>query len=194
MAEEQLQSTDVLSNNLKEFQKKEEERPDGNTEVLSKILELLQKKDKGEAKDYIVHDPFPKKREDPVIVYVRISINKIGDIDTVRQEFQCRFYMRLRWTEEKLKVIGEDRKEQTTWESMWDPRCHFLNAVRIDEEDIKKKIGAAGEVVYHCYNTGVFKEVLDFGNFPFDQWCRSKPIARGALLIARGALFLHAFL
>ena len=26
------------------------------------------------------------------------------------------------------------------------------------------------------------------------QWCRSKPIARGALLIARGALFLHASL
>ena len=28
----------------------------------------------------------------------------------------------------------------------------------------------------------------------YTQWCRSKPIARGALLIARGALFLHASL
>ena len=168
MAEEQPQSAEILSNNLKEFQKTEEEKPDGNTDVLNKILELLQKKNKGEPKDYIAHNPFPKQREDPVVVYVRISINKIGDIDTVRQEFQCEFYMRLRWTEEKLKAIGEDEKEQTTWDSIWDPRYHFLNAVRIDKEDVKKKFLKGGEVVYHCYITGVFKEVLKLDNFPFD--------------------------
>ena len=28
----------------------------------------------------------------------------------------------------------------------------------------------------------------------YTQWCRSKPIARGALLITRGTLFLHASL
>ena len=164
----QPQSTGVLSNILKALQKNDEERPEGNTEVLNKILELLQKKDKGEPKDYIAHYPFPKYREDPVKVYVRISVNKIGEIDTVRQEFQCQFYMRLRWTEEKLKDISEDGKEQTSWESLWDPRYHFLNAVRIDKEDVKKMFLKGGEVVYHCYIIGVFKVVLKLNDFPFD--------------------------
>jgi len=165
---EQPQSTGVLSSILKALQKKEEKRPEGNTDVLNKILELLHKKDKGEPKDYIAHNPFPKQRENPVTVFVRMSVNKIGDIDTVRQEFQCDFYMRLRWTEEKLKDISEDGKEQTSWESLWDPRYHFLNAVRIDREEVKKHFRKGGEVVYHCYITGVFKEVLKLNNFPFD--------------------------
>ena len=41
-----------------------------------------------------------------------------------------------------------------------------MNAVSIDE-DTKKKI-CNGEIVYHCYIKGTFKEVLELNNFPFD--------------------------
>ena len=120
-----------------------------------------------ENKDYIVTRPFVGRREDPSTVYVRISILRIGDIDTVRQEFQCKIYMRLRWTEEKFKHMSASEKSQTTWESMWDPRYFFNNATKIDEEITKKEFRDP-QVVYHCYITGIFKEVFWINNFPFD--------------------------
>ena len=171
MAEEHSHTNEVLSGIKKVLQKvlqkKEEEEPKRNTEVLSEILELLQKKDKGEPNDFVVHYPYPRQREDPVKVFVRISIVRIGEIDTVRQEFQCEFYMRLCWTEGKLKNTGKDEKEQTSWESQWDPRQYFKNAVKVDEHDIKKKLAGDAEVVHHCYIKGIFKKVLELSDFPF---------------------------
>ena len=104
-----------------------------NTKILSEMLELLQMKDKGEPKDYVIHNPFPKQREDPVVMYVRINLNKIGDIDTVRQEFQCEFYMRLRWKEKKLQDTTASEKEKITWESVWDLRVSTNPILRVTQ-------------------------------------------------------------
>ena len=120
-----------------------------------------------EKKGYIVDSPFVPRRKDHVNVYVRISIVRIGDIDTVRQEFQCEIYMRLRWTEEKFKHMDNSEKNRTTWESMWDPRHFFNNATKLDENETVKEFRDP-QVVYHCYVTGIFKEVFTINNFPFD--------------------------
>jgi len=120
-----------------------------------------------EKKGYIVDSPFVPRRKDHVNVYVRISIVRIGDIDTVRQEFQCEIYMRLRWTEEKFKHMDDSEKNRTTWESMWDPRHFFNNATKLDENKTVKEFRDP-QVVYRCYVTGIFKEVFTINNFPFD--------------------------
>ena len=40
-----------------------------------------------------------KERVGPVEVYIRTSFVSVCDIDTVKQEFKCEFYMSVRWNE-----------------------------------------------------------------------------------------------
>ena len=89
----------------------------------------------------------------------------MGDIDTVRQEFQCGFYMRLRWAEPKLK--RKSNEDVVDWRSMWHPRYYFINAVNIEETE-HWKVHRGGEAFFHYHIKGTFKEEFEIGNFPFD--------------------------
>ena len=138
-------------------------------EILKQLLELLQKKDRDEPKDNVRHKPFLVPRNDHVKVYVRMSIIRVGEIDAVRQEFHCEFYMRLRWEEVGLKKSSID-KEKIDWDSMWNPSYYFINAVNIEDHERNRSIrsGNPPQFILQCRIIGTFKEVLKIDKFPFD--------------------------
>ena len=142
-------------------------------EIIS-ILNQMLNKDNRQPKEYIGNKPFPKRRKDKVNVKVRLSIVRVGEIDTVQQQFQCEFYMRLRWEEPELKGKNVSSTSKVTWDSLWEPRFKFINAVKYDKHDIMKKVrpsksdDEAPHVVFHFYISATFKEVFDLSKFPFD--------------------------
>ena len=141
-----------------------EQQSESNT-ILKQILELM-KKEKEERKDGFIYKSFPVQREDHVDVFVRVSIGGIGDIDAVRQEFQCKLYMKLRWEESRLK--GKELSNVDVID--WYPRYYFINAVDIQEHEVARKIepGDPPQVMLRCSIIGTFKEVLEINKFPFD--------------------------
>ena len=136
------------------------------TAILKQILELMQKKD-NEATIYNArHIPMAMPRDERIDVYVRVSILRIGEIDAVRQEFQCEFHMTLRWVERRL--IGKDTSNVGIID--WDPRYYFINAVKIQDHELRTEIRRDNppQVILRCHIIGTFKEILKIDNFPFD--------------------------
>ena len=186
MAQEKSESTNFLKQMLELMKRKDNEVPNDNepkcigmndcckvaeelsesTKTLKEILELMRKKDKEERKDNVIYKTFPVRRADHVNVYVRVSIGRIGDIDAVRQEFQCKLYMTLRWKESRL--VGKDTSNVDNID--WDPRYYFINAVNIQEHEVSRTIekGEPPQVIHRCSIIGTFKEVLEINKFPFD--------------------------
>ena len=112
------------------------------------------------------------KREDHVDVYLRTSVVMVGDIDAVKQEFLCEFYLSVKWKEPRLK--GRMDESQIDWDSEWEPDIYFVDMVssdiferhrglldRKDDDDIPT-------VLFYYHVRGIFKEVLDVRTFPFD--------------------------
>ena len=108
-----------------------------------------------------------------VIVHLQISISSIEDIDTVRQEFTCEFYLGVRWEEPQLKdEVKEGRKIE--WEKCWDPRISFQNAVEITNITSSTKLirplydgNPSVQISYRV--KGKFKTLFNLRSFPFDK-------------------------
>eukprot|EP00794_Sanderia_malayensis_P020422 gene20422-22435_t len=114
-----------------------------------------------------------KQRQHPVDVYVRISVVTVGDIDTVKQQFVCEFYLSLRWEEPMLKdMIG--REEEIDWRDYWEPGMYFVDLVDVEKYERNETLcpprteGGNPEVMFYYLIRGTFKEVLDITYFPFD--------------------------
>ena len=118
-------------------------------------------------------------------VSLRIGILGIEDIDTIKQEFTCEFFLAAIWRELNLRNKVED--DEIDWDKEWDPRIIFANAVEI--KNIKKKhcLALTGikesndnlaededcldhiPFVQLSYRVkGRFKSLLNLKNFPFD--------------------------
>ena len=123
------------------------------------LLEKIQENTKESVKEMVWH----KRREDPVDVFIRMSFVSIGDIDTVKQEFQCEFYMQVRWNEPEL--IGEKMDDVIEWERYWDPSIYIVDVVNYDIFEKTQKLipsdfpGEAPDVVQYFHVKGTFKEV-----------------------------------
>ena len=63
------------------------------------MLALMKEKEKKEREDNVKCEHFSVQREDLVNVYIRVNIVRIGHIDFVRQGFQCKLSIMLRWRE-----------------------------------------------------------------------------------------------
>ena len=148
MAEEQADSTEILK---RKPELKEKYRKKSNDNV--RLIQVL------------------ASRDDSVNVVVRMSIIRVGEIDAVRQEFHCEFFMRLRWEEPRLqnKTIDE-QKEMDEEDIDWNPSYYFANAVNIQDHERWMEIieGEPPQVTFGCRIIGTFKDVLKVNNFPFD--------------------------
>ena len=126
------------------------------------------------SKDNVKYLVWKKARNDHVDVYVRVSIVSVGDIDAVRQEFQCEFYMNLRWEENMLEGRDISEEENIDWELAWEPGVYIIDAVSIDVFERHQSLrppkydGRPPQVVQYYHIKGTFKEVLELNNFPFD--------------------------
>ena len=143
-----------------------------SSDVLNQILGQLQKM--GSSNDGVKYMVWKKGRDEHVDVYVRVSVVSVGDIDAVKQEFQCEFYMNLRWKECTLAGREIVEEEELDWDSVWDPGVYIIDAVNFDvyeryqKAQAPKNPGDWPEVVQYYHIKGTFKEVLEVNNFPFD--------------------------
>lgn len=62
---------------------------------------------------------------------MRISIVNVGDIDTVKQEFDCEFYLSIRWAEPRLEYDMET-KAVIEKGPRWGPSIFFANLLQHD--------------------------------------------------------------
>ena len=143
--------------------------------ILGQILQELRKKgNTDDPNDGVKYMIWKKGREDHVDVYVRVSVVSVGDIDAVKQEFQCEFYLNLRWKE--CLLMGKDGfdEENIDWDSIWDPGVYIIDAVSFDVYERHQSIlpgkqaDDCPQVVQYYHIKGTFKEVLEVCNFPFD--------------------------
>jgi len=132
------------------------------------VLEQVQEN----TKDSIKEMKWYKRREDNVAVYIRMSFVMVGDIDTVKQEFQCEFYMTVRWNEPEL--IGKTTDDIIDWEKCWDPSIYIVDIVSYDIYEKTQKLvpsqlsNEPPDVVQYFHIKGTFKEILEVNKFPFD--------------------------
>ena len=110
-------------------------------------------------------------RENKAILFVRVSVLNVGDIDTIKQQFECDFFMSVKWKEPRFR--GKRSREDVDWDCQWDPYLYFLNAVshvhyerKHDLEDVDNKYGPTVCMYYRI--KGIFREFLDVKDFPFD--------------------------
>ena len=113
-----------------------------------------------------------RKTNKVVLVNVRISISSVADIDTVKQEFTCEFFLAATWEEPALK--GRYNAADVDWENKWDPRIYFVNAVEIKNMQRKHKLirisGSPYPIVQLSYRVAArFKTLFSLRNFPFDH-------------------------
>ena len=73
-----------------------------------------------------------------VLVSVRVNISSVSDIDTVKQEFTCEFFLAATWEEPQLQ--GQYNVSEIDWSQQWDPRIYFVNAVEIKSMQKKHKL------------------------------------------------------
>ncbi|PIK52444.1 putative gamma-aminobutyric acid receptor subunit gamma-2 isoform X2 [Apostichopus japonicus] len=117
-----------------------------------------------------------KPREGGKKVYCRVRCNVItvGEIDTVKQEFEAEIYLSLRWKEEHFK--GKTR-EDIDWNECWDPRVYFFNAVNIDKLECKHNIvpndddsvDGIPDAQLSIRMKATFKTAMQLHSFPYDH-------------------------
>ena len=101
------------------------------------------------------------KREEHINVYVRISVVAVGDIDAVKQEFQCEFYLTVRWKEPRF--LGKTNDE-IDWDHAWDPGVYFMDVVEYDIFErhlmLQTTENDVPDAVQYYHIKGTFKEVI----------------------------------
>ena len=137
-----------------------------------KIANQQLRKLESNTKDGIKEMVWYKHRPDHVKLFVRVSFVSIGDIDAVKQEFQCEFYLNVRWTEPLLK--GKKHTDDVDWDSAWEPGVYFIDVVNYDIYERNQQLRPSSvdtgvpDVIQYFHIKGTFKEVLEVNNFPFD--------------------------
>ena len=120
---------------------------------------------KDNTKDNIKEMVWHKAREDkePIDVLIRTSFVSVGDIDAIKQEFKCEFYLSVEWKEPALK--GKTQNDVINWENYWDPAVYVIDAVSYDIFEKNQKIlpwqspDEAPTVKQYFRIKGTFKEV-----------------------------------
>lgn len=134
-------------------------------ELLSEVksantqLRAVESNTKDSVKDMIWY----MKRDDHINVYVRISVVSVGDIDAVKQEFQCEFYLTVRWKEPRF--LGKT-SDEIDWDSAWDPGVYFMDVVQYDifERHLmlqNAETDVVPDVAQYYHIKGTFKEVIE---------------------------------
>ncbi len=115
-----------------------------------------------------------------------MSFVSIGDIDAVKQEFSCEFYLNVTWLEPKLQ--GAKSSDDVDWGNIWEPSIYFVDFVNYDIFERHQRLlvpnpldsgmgTAAGNQAFkpgiptvnqYYHIKGTFKNIIDVKSFPFD--------------------------
>ena len=103
-----------------------------------------------------------------VKVEIRIVFLKIGEIDTVKEQFQAEAFIEARWKEPSLKIEELDSFDATKY---WNPMIEIENAVGEIKSDVSYKIVIEKDDPSPCIYEmrkikGTFLENLELYDFP----------------------------
>eukprot|EP00794_Sanderia_malayensis_P003123 gene3123-3591_t len=105
-------------------------------------------------------------------VFVRIGIVSVNEIDTVKQEMQCEFYLSLRFQESMLVVDQESNElKRPAGCIKWHPNVYFQNLLSYDMYETHEVLAMGNdgpEVKLYYHITGRFKQIFNVSSFPFD--------------------------
>jgi len=109
-------------------------------------------------------------------VYIRTVFMKVGQIDTVKEEYEADIFIAARWREPEL-----DRKQipegGVNWDEMWNPELVVQNLIDSKLEKVWRTVEhtQTGEafVVEKRRVKGNFSESMELQSFPFDTQCLS---------------------
>ena len=152
----------------------------GDTKMMVKVMKHLMSIENNNRDPKIKEMVWLPKREDHVNVYLRTSVVMLGDIDALKQEFLCEFYLSVKWKEPRLK--GKTEESQIDLENEWEPDIYFVDMVSSDTFERHRSVvkhskqnGVKDDpqdhiptVLFYYHVEGIFKELLDVRNFPFD--------------------------
>jgi len=112
------------------------------------------------------------KKEKKVTVYIRIVFLKIGEIDTVKENFYGEAFIQSQWREPDLDSCTEEDFEDLDLTSYWNPELQIENGVGEVRETtwhnlVRLKEG--GAMIQEKKNVkGTFLEYMELNQFPFD--------------------------
>ncbi|UJR34994.1 hypothetical protein I4U23_027770 [Adineta vaga] len=107
--------------------------------------------------------------DDQVNVELRLVFLKIGEIDTLKEQFQAEAFIQARWSEPTLKGTDIDSFDPNKF---WNPLLYIDNSVGDLKYDIWHKVVYDGIDIPMIYEMrkikGVFLENLELNDFPVD--------------------------
>lgn len=111
-------------------------------------------------------------RGDKVTVYIRVVFLKIGEIDTLKENFAADAFIQARWREPQLDGQQDMDLDDIEWNKFWNPKIYVENNLGEPKETVWQTMmfNAKGDAtVYERRRIkGCFLENLELDEFPFD--------------------------
>nr|KAG5692699.1 hypothetical protein BaRGS_008562 [Batillaria attramentaria] len=103
-------------------------------------------------------------------VFVRVVFLKIGEIDTLKEQFRAEVFVQARWREPALDHVTS--VDDISWHSLWNPQLQLENAMDDPKvtawHDLKLSDSGEAYVLEKRRVKADFSENLELQNFPFD--------------------------
>lgn len=113
-----------------------------------------------------------KVRKDKVIVELRVVFLKIGEIDTLKEQYSADTFMQAKWREPALDGKPMEEMKRIDLDKFWNPLLYIDNILSETKEATWQTVtcNARGEayILERRRVRGVFMENLELNDFPLD--------------------------
>jgi len=101
-----------------------------------------------------------------------VTYLKVGEINTLKEQFEADILVRLKWREPELDNVPLEKAETINWAKMWNPKVFIDNAVGepkyTGSELLMKSPEGHAYVIERKRYRGTFMEQMELWEFPFD--------------------------
>ena len=158
------------TNSVQSMSKLGQQEPDTDNEERNKqSSDLLSLIKVANAKlNYFVNSNESIKKEDPVVVQIYLIFMRVGEIDNVKERFQCDAYFEASWEDDAVDI-----KTGFNPAINWDPELFIDNSVGNLKQDIKYRVERRNnktKIVEMRTIKGIFWERLELGDFPLGKY------------------------
>ncbi|CAD5125780.1 DgyrCDS13991 [Dimorphilus gyrociliatus] len=106
-------------------------------------------------------------------VYMSVTFLKIGEIDTLKEQYEADVLIKSRWREPTLdKKSSTENNSTIDWRKFWNPKLFIENTIGDPREFIYRNVKYDGDgratVIEKKRVKGTFLENLELEHFPFD--------------------------
>ncbi|CAH1788352.1 unnamed protein product [Owenia fusiformis] len=113
-----------------------------------------------------------KIRKDKVIVELRVVFLKVGEIDTLKEQYSADAFIQAKWREPALDGKSQDEIKHIELERYWNPLLYIDNIINETKDHtwLAATVNSRGEayVMERRRIRGIFLENLELNDFPLD--------------------------